>query len=45
MLSPGTENVARRARALVDAELDMKLVAEASNGEEVIEKFRVHDRI
>jgi DNA-binding NarL/FixJ family response regulator len=28
--------------ALVDAEPDMKLVAEASNGEEAIEKFRLH---
>ena len=28
--------------ALVDAERDMKLVAEASNGEEAIEKFRLH---
>ena len=28
--------------ALIDAEPDMKLVAEASNGEEAIEKFRLH---
>ena len=28
--------------ALVDAESDMKLVAEASNGQDAIEKFRVH---
>src|SRR5580658_4180771 len=28
--------------ALVNAETDMKLVAEASNGEEAIEKFRAH---
>jgi DNA-binding NarL/FixJ family response regulator len=28
--------------ALVNAERDMKLVAEASNGQEAIEKFRVH---
>ena len=28
--------------ALVNAEPDMKLVAEASNGEEAIEKFRLH---
>ena len=28
--------------ALVNAELDMKLVAEASNGEEAIESFRLH---
>src|SRR3984885_898587 len=28
--------------ALVNAEPDMKLVAEASNGEEAIEKFRSH---
>src|SRR5260370_31739342 len=28
--------------ALVNAESDMKLVAEASNGEEAIEKFRLH---
>jgi DNA-binding NarL/FixJ family response regulator len=28
--------------ALVDAESDMKLVAEASDGEEAIEKFRLH---
>jgi DNA-binding NarL/FixJ family response regulator len=28
--------------ALVNAESDMKLVAEASNGEEAIEKFRAH---
>jgi DNA-binding NarL/FixJ family response regulator len=28
--------------ALVDAEPDMKLVAEASNGQEAIEKFRLH---
>jgi DNA-binding NarL/FixJ family response regulator len=28
--------------ALVNAETDMKLVAEASNGEEAIEKFRSH---
>lgn len=28
--------------AVVNAELDMKLVAEASNGEEAIEKFRLH---
>ena len=28
--------------ALVNAELDMKLVAEASNGEEAIESFRSH---
>lgn len=28
--------------ALVDGEPDMKLVAEASNGEEAIEKFRLH---
>jgi DNA-binding NarL/FixJ family response regulator len=28
--------------ALVNAEPDMKLVAEASNGEEAIERFRVH---
>src|SRR5580700_4708368 len=28
--------------ALVNVETDMKLVAEASNGEEAIEKFRVH---
>ncbi len=28
--------------ALVDAESDMKLVAEASNGQEAIEKFRLH---
>src|SRR5271167_534910 len=28
--------------ALVNAESDMKLVAEASNGQEAIEKFRVH---
>jgi DNA-binding NarL/FixJ family response regulator len=28
--------------ALVDAELDMKLIAEASNGEEALEKFRLH---
>ena len=28
--------------ALVSAESDMKLVAEASNGQEAIEKFRLH---
>ena len=28
--------------ALVDAESDMKLVAEASNGQDAIEKFRMH---
>jgi len=28
--------------ALVNAESDMKLVAEASNGQEAIEKFRIH---
>jgi two-component system, NarL family, response regulator len=28
--------------AVVNAELDLKLVAEASNGEEAIEKFRIH---
>src|SRR6201986_1812158 len=28
--------------ALVNAEADMKLVAEASNGEEAIERFRLH---
>ena len=28
--------------ALVNAESDMKLVAEASNGEEAVEKFRMH---
>jgi DNA-binding NarL/FixJ family response regulator len=28
--------------ALVNAESDMKLIAEASNGQEAIEKFRVH---
>jgi DNA-binding NarL/FixJ family response regulator len=28
--------------ALVNTELDMKLVAEASNGQEAIEKFRLH---
>lgn len=28
--------------ALIDAEADMKLVAEASNGQEAIEKFRLH---
>ena len=28
--------------ATINAELDMKLVAEASNGEEAIEKFRTH---
>jgi len=28
--------------AVINAELDMKLVAEASNGEEAIEKFRTH---
>ena len=28
--------------ALVGAESDMKLVAEASNGQDAIEKFRVH---
>ena len=28
--------------ALVNAESDMKLVAEASNGEEAIEQFRLH---
>jgi DNA-binding NarL/FixJ family response regulator len=28
--------------ALINAESDMKLVAEASNGQEAIEKFRVH---
>src|SRR5271156_3753195 len=28
--------------ALVNTELDMKLVAEASNGEDAIEKFRLH---
>jgi DNA-binding NarL/FixJ family response regulator len=28
--------------ALVNAESDMKLVAEASNGEEAVEKFRLH---
>src|SRR5712672_2727778 len=28
--------------ALVNAESDMKLVAEASNGQEAIEKFRLH---
>jgi DNA-binding NarL/FixJ family response regulator len=28
--------------AVVNAEPDMKLVAEASNGEEAIEKFRMH---
>jgi len=28
--------------AVINAELDMKLVAEASNGEEAIEKFRMH---
>src|SRR6201993_4690955 len=28
--------------ALVNAERDMKLVAEASNGEEAVEKFRLH---
>jgi DNA-binding NarL/FixJ family response regulator len=28
--------------ALVNAELDMKLIAEASNGQEAIEKFRSH---
>jgi CheY-like chemotaxis protein len=30
--------------ALVNTEPDMKLVAEASNGEEAIEKFRSHRR-
>src|SRR5271167_1634652 len=28
--------------ALVNAEADMKLVAEASNGEEAVEQFRLH---
>lgn len=28
--------------ALVNAEVDMKLIAEASNGEEAVEKFRAH---
>ena len=28
--------------AVVNAELDMKLIAEASNGEEAVEKFRAH---
>ena len=28
--------------ALVNAESDMKLVAEASNGKEAVEKFRLH---
>ena len=28
--------------AVVNAELDLKLVAEAANGEEAIEKFRIH---
>src|SRR5271156_399095 len=28
--------------ALINSETDMKLVAEASNGEEAIEKFRLH---
>jgi DNA-binding NarL/FixJ family response regulator len=28
--------------ALVNAEADMKLVAEASNGQEAIERFRLH---
>ena len=28
--------------ALVNAESDMKLIAEASNGQEAIEKFRLH---
>jgi len=28
--------------AVVDAEPDLKLVAEASNGEEAVEKFRIH---
>jgi DNA-binding NarL/FixJ family response regulator len=28
--------------ALVNAEADMKLVAEASNGEEAVERFRLH---
>jgi DNA-binding NarL/FixJ family response regulator len=28
--------------ALVNAESDMKLVAEATNGQEAIEKFRLH---
>src|SRR4051794_18873876 len=32
----------RGIAALVNAELDMKLVAEASNGQEAIEKFRSH---
>jgi DNA-binding NarL/FixJ family response regulator len=32
----------RGLAAVVNAELDMKLVAEASNGEEAIEKFREH---
>lgn len=32
----------RGIAALVNAELDMKLIAEASNGEEAIEKFRAH---
>jgi DNA-binding NarL/FixJ family response regulator len=32
----------RGIAALVNGEPDMKLVAEAANGEEAIEKFRVH---
>jgi len=32
----------RGLTAVVNAEPDMKLVAEASNGEEAIEKFRIH---
>ena len=28
--------------ALVNAECDMKLIAEASNGQDAIEKFRLH---
>ena len=28
--------------ALVNAECDMKMIAEASNGQEAIEKFRLH---
>src|SRR6201996_4064055 len=32
----------RGIAALVNAELDMKLVAEASNGEEAVERFRLH---